>query len=393
MDAIFDDSSFQAQIRTVEMHTTGEPTRIVYEGYPELRGTLLEQRAQAKKDHDHIRRRLMYEPRGHYDMYGAVLRPHTELTESGDAHIGVLFMTNDGYSTMCGHATIALGRFLIDMSEQLSAMFPHRTRIRRDSNKKTALLKLHAPCGLLEVTVPTNNLGTKSDPTRPVSFKSVPSFATGFNVNIPISDAFSWPELGRRSSVTVDFSYGGAFYCMIQAKELGFPDGLKQPDITAMDLASKQLKAAINGNPELRHLFQHPEHDDLSFLYSVMIVDKQVGVAQQDTKGGETGLCFFADQQIDRSPTGSAVQARVALAVAKHELPMADRWTYHSLVSNSWNGKGAFIGSAVEIMGRHHDFPIIKVCVEGFASYTGHSTFFVEVTDPLGDGGFLFGKA
>src|ERR1051326_2946907 len=91
-------------IECVEMHSTGEPTRIVVKGYPSLDGTLLQQRAQAKVQHDHVRKRLMLEPRGHADMYGAILRPETELTASGYAHIGVLFMHNEGYSTMCGHA-------------------------------------------------------------------------------------------------------------------------------------------------------------------------------------------------------------------------------------------------------------------------------------------------
>ena len=84
-------------IRTVDMHTIGEPTRIVFEGYPEIRGTLLEQRAAAQAKHDHIRKTLMLEPRGHREMYGAILRQETELTRTGEAHIGVLFTTNEGY--------------------------------------------------------------------------------------------------------------------------------------------------------------------------------------------------------------------------------------------------------------------------------------------------------
>src|SRR6187402_2556894 len=114
-------------IHCVEMHTTGEPTRIIYKGFPELRGSLLEQRAEAKASHDNIRAQLILEPRGHWDMYGAVLRQQTELVASGEAHIGVLFMHNDGFSTMCGHATIALGRFLIDTHDL--SVFPKRNEL------------------------------------------------------------------------------------------------------------------------------------------------------------------------------------------------------------------------------------------------------------------------
>ncbi len=220
---MFPESQFRGQIRTVEMHTSGEPTRIIYEGYPDLKGTLLEQRAQAKRDHDHIRRRLICEPRGHYDMYGAVLRPHTELTESGNAHMGVLFMTNDGYSTMCGHATIALGRFLLDASEQGSTVFSKKTKLKHDSTTQTSLLYLHAPCGLLEVTVPTNDARTESDSSRPVSFVGVPSFPTGINIQIPIPEAFRWPQLDLDHSVTPDFSYGELFIAWSRQQSLASP--------------------------------------------------------------------------------------------------------------------------------------------------------------------------
>lgn len=398
MAVILDESQIIHHIKCVEMHTTGEPTRVIYEGFPDIQGTLLEQRAQAKREYDHVRRRLILEPRGHYDMYAAVLRPRTELTESGEAHMGTLFMTNDGFSTMCGHATIALGRFLLDTSE---AIFPQRANLKHDPNTNTALLKLHAPCGLLEVTVPTSNTGTTSDPSRPVSFISVPSFATGVSVHIPVTEDFRWPQLGHRDSVIGDFSYGGAFYCMIHATELGFDDGLANPNIPELNFATKQLKAAIKANPNLHELFQHPDHEDLGFLYSIIVVDKSLPVpvpsasASASTPTAETGLCFFASQQIDRSPTGSGVAARIALAIATSTLPIGEKRTYHSLVSNRFHGKGAFIGSAVAVKEtpRHaNNHPVVKVCVEGFAYYTGYSDFFVEQSDPMGDDGFVFGR-
>jgi trans-L-3-hydroxyproline dehydratase len=261
----------QSAIHCLEMHTTGEPTRITYAGYPKLAGTLLEQRAEAKAKHDHIRRRLNWEPRGHFDMYGAILRPDTELTTTGQAHIGVLFTTNEGYSTMCGHATIALGRMLVDADERI---FPRRSELRYNSEDQTTSVNLHAPCGLVEITVPAIDAGRRSDPSRPVSFLSVPSFATGISIKIPIPSDLQWPELRDREFVLADFSYGGAFYCLVAAKELGFLGRLNQVDLSAMNIATKNLKAACNGNPDLHSLFEHPLEKDLSFLYSVMVVGK-----------------------------------------------------------------------------------------------------------------------
>ncbi|TID26809.1 putative proline racemase [Venturia nashicola] len=378
-------------IKTVDMHTTGEPTRIVYAGYPVLCGTLLEQRAEAKSKYDHVRKSLMLEPRGHRDMYGAILRQETELTSSGEAHIGVLFTTNEGYSTMCGHATIALGRFLVDLHHV--GIFPRRDELELDPSSQSVELRLHAPCGLVKVTVPTNSDGSRADSSRPVTFLCVPSFAVGTSINIHISDSLRWPELADRRDVVVDLSYGGAFYCMVAASQLGFPHGLTKADteLNALDNASRLLKDAINSDPDVKGLIRHPQHDDLSFLYSVIIVDDGAHHSQSAT---EIGLCFFGDQQIDRSPTGSGVAARVALAYAKGEREMGERWSYHSLVSRAFRG-GAFIGEPVKqikIASRFGaDIDAVIVSVQGHAYYTGFNTFMVEDDDPLAEG-FLFNK-
>lgn len=380
-------------ILCVEMHTTGEPTRIIYKGFPELSGTLLEQRAQAKRDHDHVRTRLMLEPRGHFDMYGALLRPKTELTMSGEAHMGVLFMTNDGFSTMCGHATIALGRFLVDTHDK--SIFPRRDELLHDPKANTIKLNLHAPCGLVKVTVPTTPDGIKSDPSKPVSFESVPSFATGINIPITLPRQYRWPEIKSQNIITVDFSYGGAFYCMISAAELGIPQGLASIDLDAANKATRLLKTRIMVDHTLQRFFHHPDHADLGFLYAVIIVDDTLGMPAPGSKGSDTGICYFADQQVDRSPTGSGVSARIALAHAKGVLRQGESWTYHSLVSNAFAGKGSFTGSVITAEEDASVVPghkALAVCVkvEGFAYYTGFHSFVVEDADPIGEQGFTF---
>lgn len=383
----------------IEMHTTGEPTRIVVKGYPDVQGTLLEQRAQAKSQYDHIRKRLMLEPAGHADMYGAILRPHTELTNSGDAHIGVLFTHNEGYSTMCGHATIALGRFLLDTHDL--DLFPKRDEVKWNQESKTAELNLHAPCGLVRVTVPVTDDGKRCDASRSVSFISVPAFSTGANVQVDIPQSVKWRELGGRNSVQVDFCYGGAFTCLVSTRELGFGDsGLRRPaevDQKGLGHAAERLKLLINTSPAYQRYIKHYQHDELDSLYTLMIVDKSSGEAARGTKGAETGLCFFADHQIDRSPTGSAVTARVAHAYALGQLEMGESWTYHSLVSNAAHGRGGFVGKVVEKMPELFDAktmlaPPVRVRVEGYAYYVGSHIFVAEKEDPFGKGGFLFSR-
>lgn len=208
---------------------------------------------------------------------------------------------------MCGHATIALGRFLVDTHDL--TIFPRRNSLFYEPLSQTTKLLLHAPCGVVEVTVPVLGDGENSDPSRAISFLSVPSFATALSLEVLIPSSHRWPELGNRSSVCVDISYGGAFYALVSAFELGFTSGLRQSiKIEAMSNATALLKDVIMNTPTLKAKVVHPQDEELSYLYSIMIVDDGLGVQTQGTKGVETGLCFFADQQIDRSPTGSCVQ-------------------------------------------------------------------------------------
>jgi trans-L-3-hydroxyproline dehydratase len=212
-------------------------------------------------------------------------------------------------------------------------------------------------------------------------------------VSIPLPPEYRWPELGTRDLVTADFAYGGAFYCLTSAAELGFPGGLKGTlDFKALNKATRLLKAALNANTDLRRLFTHPDHKDLGFLYSIIIVDTSVEQVTEKSIGAETGLCFFADQQIDRSPTGGAVAARCALAHAKGQRRVGEAWTYHSLVTNAFGGKGEFVGTVVSNAEKAGTYSAVRAKVEGYASYTGFHSFVREPTDTLGGGGFVFEK-
>ncbi|KAI2825916.1 hypothetical protein CBS147343_7553 [Aspergillus niger] len=379
-------------IKCVDMHTTGEPTRIVYAGFPPLRGSLLSQRDQARDQYDHLRKRIMLEPRGHYDMYGAILRPSTELVESGEAHIGVLFTHNGGFSTMCGHATIALGRFLVDTHDV--AVFPKRNELVVEDT--SVVVNLHAPCGLVRITVPVQETadGFKSDPSRAVSFLSTSGYAAATNLTILIPPEIRWSELEGRESITLDVSYGGAFYALINMHELGFAStGLKKVDLDSLSQVMRRLKTYLESHPDILSACQHPEDKRLSYLYSIMLVDTNVGFKPDGVAGAETGLCFFADNQIDRSPTGSCVTARMALAHAKGERSVGQRWAYNSVVSNHFQ-TGAFEAEIVETGlrvegGNAPAKDAVVVRVEGRAYYTGTSSFMVEEGDVTSHGGFV----
>src|SRR5262245_60468126 len=176
-------------IETVEMHTGGEPVRLVVAGYPEIPGTtILAKRRHAREHLDHLRRLLMFEPRGHFDMYG-VLPVKPDLP---DADLAVLFIHNEGYSTMCGHAVIALGRWAMDQGLGT-----------RDGATGETRVAIQCPCGLVEASAAAGGA---------VRFRSVPAFAFALDQKVEV------PGLGK---VIVDIGYGGAFYALVPAARFG----------------------------------------------------------------------------------------------------------------------------------------------------------------------------
>ncbi len=183
------------KLTVVDMHTGGEPVRIVTGGYPPIpRGTILQKRAWVRENLDHLRRLLMFEPRGHYDMYGALL---VEPDLPG-ADLAVLFMHNEGYSTMCGHAVIALGRYAVDHGI-VPAVEPLTT------------VAIEAPCGLVVASVEV-----KDGKAGAVSFESVPAFLFARD------QAVDLPGYGR---IDFDVAYGGAFYALADCRRFGLEFG------------------------------------------------------------------------------------------------------------------------------------------------------------------------
>lgn len=284
---------------------------------------------------------------------------------------------------MCGHATIALGRFLVDTQDQ--ATFPRRRQVVFDESRGECKVRLHAPCGVVDVTVPGVRDGDRfrSDPTREVQFVSVRSFAAATDVVVEVPEERRWRELRStgRYSVKVDLAYGGAFYVIVQEKELGFERVRKgNANLARLDEATAVVKDLVSTRKELFR--GHGLPADLEYLYGVIVVDDgegRAGLGGLDE--GRLGVCFFADQQVDRSPTGSGVSARVALARAKGLLEEGERVRFDSPLSARRGGDvGAFVGSADGAE---------RVRVGGRAFYTGACAFVVEGADGFSREGFV----
>ncbi|HYB11683.1 MAG TPA: proline racemase family protein [Alphaproteobacteria bacterium] len=333
------------QIETVEMHTGGEPVRIVTKGYPPIEGrTILDKRRYVRENLDQVRRMLMFEPRGHYDMYG-VIPVEPDLPE---ADMAVLFMHNEGYSTMCGHATIALGRYAVDRGIVM----------RRTPETE---VKLQCPCGLVRVRVEVED-GPSGPVTGAVVFESVPAyaFALGSVVEVP-----------GHGPVEVDIGYGGAYYVLVPARVFGLSvRGSRVADLTeAADRVTQAAKAQIK--------LDHPSDPDLAFLYGTILTDGRDAFEEAPT----ANVCVFAAREVDRSPTGSGVTARIAVQVARGQIALGQTRKFESITGAIFTGKAVRRATA----GGHE---AVTVEVGGRAHYTGTARYTVETDDLLG-GGFL----
>lgn len=330
----------------------------------------------------------------------------------------------EGYSTMCGHATIALGRFLVETQDHV--LFPNRNKLKVDQENREVHLRLHAPCGIVRVTVPVKFNDSRSDALgalgkstveydqlRLVSFLSVPSFSVLTNLELEIPVLYQWPELIQRtdeslineSFIKLDIAFGGAFYAIARASELGFRgQGMRveysRDAMKALDLATSRVKSLLKKKmPEILSPYSDAVEKDLQFLYGISVVDDALDKKDQDYevrswKGKDRNLCFFADQQLDRSPTGSCVSARVALAATNGALKVGETWEYHSIVSEIAESE-PFLGTAVERVcipfqktnaTASPKFEAFVVKVEGRAWYVGAETHVHEGGDTIGKG-------
>lgn len=328
------------RVTTIDLHTAGEPFRVITGGYPELPGaTILEKRRYAHENLDHLRTALMFEPRGHADMYGCIVTPPV----SDGADFGVLFMHNEGYSSMCGHGIIAIATAAVECGV-VTAVEPE-TKICIDSpaGPITAFVRVHEgrPAG--------------------VRFHNVPSFV------FTLGDRVEVPKLG---TVHYDIAYGGAFYAYVKAADVGLqciPGHFR----TLIERGT-MIKKAIMAAREVEHPYEH----ELGFLYGVVFVDE----AEPDEVHSRN-VCVFADGEVDRSPTGTSVSAQMALLHARDEV-QSETLTFESLIGSRFTGR-------VVDDTTFGPYEAVIPEVSGAAHITGRHEFILDPDDELKHGFLL----
>ncbi|TDE46482.1 proline racemase [Nonomuraea mesophila] len=325
--------SGEPAITTVDYHTGGEPFRIVTGGVPEIHGSdVLDRRSAAMRDLDHVRRLLCHEPRGHADMYGCFLVP----PDDPGAKFGALFWHKDGFSTACGHGTIALGVHAVHEG-------PGRGGAGAVPDGETDVV-IDVPSGRV-----TARVRCSEGRVRAVTFVSVPSFVIARRV----------PAGGT----TVDVSYGGAIYASVPAAAVGL--AVEPRHLPALIERARRVKANLAGHPASRH----PADDRLSGVYGVIFYDELPDV---DGVACQRNVAVFADGEVDRSPCGSGTAARLALL---HEDGLRGPLIHTSVVGSTFRARVAAVAEGAVVPE-----------IEGMAYRTGRHSFTLDPDDPMGTG-------
>jgi proline racemase len=319
------------RVETVDYHTGGEPFRIVTAGVPPLEGsTVLERRRYAREHLDHIRRLLVFEPRGHADMYGC----HVVPPNDDGADLGVVFFHNEGYSTACGHGTIALVTWALD-----SGLLE-----RREGQQRVVV---DVPSGRLETWA-----HVEGGRVRSVRFRNVPSFV--------------WADGLEAAGRVVDVAFGGAFYASLEER-------VESRELPRLIELARRIKAEL----EAAHDVVHPLEPELRDVYGVIFWR-----GEQTEPLTQRNVTVFADGEVDRSPCGSGTSARLALLDADGTLPRGETLRHLSIVGSEFTGR--VVGEA-EVAGRAS----VVTEVEGSAYRTGRAEFELDPEDPIREGFLL----
>ena len=348
------------RLKTIDAHAAGEPLRLIVDGFPAPRGkTMLEKREWVKRHADALRRALMLEPRGHADMYGAVL---TEPVSPG-SHAGVLFMHNEGYSTMCGHGivavtTIALERgLLVPGGDGATVVYdaPAGT-IRARATRGSSFDKLRMSVGEQDPLALSSSKGERR--VESVAFLNVPSFVLHGGLTVKL--------VSRQ--IRVDVAFGGAFYAIVDSEAVGLPiDAWHLPELRRVGM---EIKHAV----EAQQTVAHPLDSGLRGIYGTIFTGPP-----SDDRADLRNVTIFADAEVDRSPCGTGTAAVMAVIDAMGLLSDDKPFVHESLIGTRFNGR---IASRTMV----GDLQAIVPEIEGAAWITGEHTFLVEDDDPLKEG-------
>jgi proline racemase len=328
-------------IKTIDTHTMGDPTRIVVEGLPKIEGrTMLEKKQKLIEECDYIRSSLILEPRGHKDMFGAVLLEPVNPA----ADIGVVFMDTQAYLNMCGHGTIGVTTALLEMGII-------------EKKGEEVNLTLDTPAGLVTVRAKRKNNRIES-----VSFVNVPAFYWGEKIKVIVE------ELGE---IYVNISFGGSFFAFVDSKDIG--SDLVPENADRMGALGKKIKDAINEQIKV----EHPLKSEINKVDLVLFLD---GSANEGVH--TKNVAVFGDGQVARSACGTGLSAQMARMHAIEQLNLNEEFVTESIIETAFKGRlleETTVGN----------FKAVIPEITGNAYVTGKHEFYIHRDDPLSNGFLL----
>lgn len=336
-------AKFIRMITTFDTHTGGEPTRIVVNGLPPILGETMAAKKKYMREHlDHFRTLLMGEPRGHRDMFGAILLP----SPTNQSQYGILFMDGGGYLDMCGHGIIGITTALIEMGMILPV-------------EPETLITFDTPAGLIEARALVKDYEVVE-----VCVANVPSFVYAKDVEI---------VLPQRGKITLDVSFGGNFFAMVKAQDLGL--SLHSDNLQKLLQLGIQVKDAVNEKLTV----QHPTQKHINTVGLTEIYERP-----NPSLPFSKSVVIFGQGQLDRCPCGTGISATMATLHERGELPLGIEFINESLIGSQFRGKllrEVKVGS----------FTAVEPVLIGKAYLTGIHQFVIDPKDPL-KYGFVLGR-
>ncbi|RSL33552.1 proline racemase [Salibacterium salarium] len=329
---------------TIDTHTGGNPTRTIVSGVPRLKGQTIEEKMKdMQTNHDWVRELLMFEPRGHDVMSGAILLEPCHPK----ADIGVIYIETGGYLPMCGHDTIGFCTALIETGKI-------------DSIEPTTTITLETPAGLVTVDIKVENGSAKE-----VTFDNVPSF---YLKTIQVEDEET------NQLIECDIAYGGNFYGIISAADVSLE--------LIPENSSRILEKAVTLRKQIneQHAIQHPEKPFIKGLTHIEFFENS-----NHTEATVKNTVVVPPGGIDRSPCGTGTSAKLATLYWKNEIQVGVEFGHESIIGSVFKGK----------VTKEIDMPkvtAVETQITGSAWITGAHQFFLDPEDPLADGFLLIPK-
>ena len=326
---------FETALQVVDAHTVGEFCRVVIGGFPEPEGsTMIEKKKWMEKNYDKVRTALMYEPRGHHDMFGAFLCEPVNK----EADFGVMFMDTGGYLNMCGHCTIGAVTVILEAGL-------------KEAKEGVNDVVLEAPAGIIRTTAVV-----KDGKVESVTLTNVPSFLYKENLSVTID--------GKEIPFVI--SFGGSFFALVDTTKIGIEQINPQtvPEITKLGMKMMEI---INKEIPIKHPLLDIDTVDLVEFY---------GPTPNPDKATMRNVVIFGESMADRSPCGTGTSAKLATLYKWGEIGVGEEFIYESFIGTLFKG-------VIKETAKVGDFDAVVPQITGSCYLTGVATYLIDPTDPL----------